>query len=137
VDYHWQPALFEAMEKGTRSVPEAARNWVVVRVILDDRPLLLEGAKIPVGNYALALWPNLDGKGMAVELRRVDMREVLPNLNAMAPLPRGETLYKGPARFEAASPLAQRFETTLTEGEGTVVLTVRYGDRSLPLTLRR
>ena len=32
VDYHWQPALFEAMEKGTRAIPEATRNWVVARV---------------------------------------------------------------------------------------------------------
>jgi hypothetical protein len=137
VDYHWQPAIFEAMEKGTRAVPEATRNWVVVRMILDDRPLTLEGVKVPVGNYALALWPNLDGKGMAVEIRRVDMREVLPSLNAMAPLPRGETIYKGPARLEPASPSAPRLEASLREAEGRVVVTVRYGDRSLPLTLAR
>jgi hypothetical protein len=136
VDYHWQPAIFEAMEKGTRTIPEAMRNWVVVRLILDDRPLTLDGVKVPVGNYALALWPNLDGKGMAVEIRRVDMRELYPNLNAMAPAPRGETIYKGPARFEAG-PSASRFEAALTEGKGTVVLTLRYGDRSLPLTLTR
>jgi len=137
VDYHWQPAIFEAMEKGTRAVPEATRNWVVVRVILDSRPLILEGVKLPVGNYALALWPNLDGKGMAVEMRQVDMRELYPDLNAMAPAPRGETHYKGPARFEAGSPSAPRFDVSLTEGEGTVVLTIRYGDRRLPLTLKR
>ncbi len=137
VDYHWQPAIFEAMEKGTGAVPEATRNWVVVRVILDARPLTLEGVRLPVGNYALALWPNLDGKGMAVEMRRVDMREVYPKLNAMAPAPRGETIYKGPARFEAASPSAPRFDASLTEGEGTVVLTLSYGDRRLPLTLTR
>jgi hypothetical protein len=137
VDYHWQPAIFAAMEKGTRAIPEATRNWVVVRLILDDRPLTLEGVKVPVGNYALALWPNLDGKGMAVEIRRVDMRELYPNLDAMAPAPRGETVYKGPARFEAATPSAPRFEASLTEGKGTVVLTVRYGDRTLGLTLTR
>ena len=137
VDYHWQPAVFEAMEKGTRDIPIATRNWVVVRVILDARPLTLEGVKLPVGNYALALWPNLDGKGMAVEMRQVDMREVYPDLNAMAPAPKGETYYKGPARFEAGSPLAPRFDVSLTEGEGTVVLTIRYGDRRLPLTFTR
>jgi len=137
VDYHWQPAIFEAMERGTRNVPEATRNWVVVRVILDDRPLTLEGVKVAVGNYALALWPNLDGKGMAVELRQVDMRELYPNLNAMAPAPKGETVYKGPAKFESASTPAPRFDVTLTEGQGTVVLTIRYGDRLLPLTFKR
>jgi hypothetical protein len=41
-DYHWQPALFEAMEKGSSSIPEARRNWVVARVIFDgDRRLVL------------------------------------------------------------------------------------------------
>jgi hypothetical protein len=136
VDYHWQPVLFEAMEKGTRGVPEATRNWVVVRLILDARPLTIEGVKVPVGNYALALWPNLDGKGMAVELRRVDMREVYPNLNAMAPAPRGETIYKGPARFQAA-PAASRFEAALTEANGKVDLSLHYGDRTLTLTFAR
>jgi hypothetical protein len=137
VDYHWQPALWEAMEKGDRSVPEATRNWVLVRVILDERPLTLESARLPVGNYALALWPNLDGKGMAVEMRRVDMRDVFPNLNAIAPAPRGETIYRGPAKFETASPPASRLEVTLGETEGKIVLTLRYGDRRLPLTLTR
>ena len=49
VDYHWQPALFEAMEKGTRDIPMATRNWVVARVILDARPLTLEGVQLAGG----------------------------------------------------------------------------------------
>ncbi len=137
VDYHWQPAIFEAMEKGTGNIPEAKRNWVVARVMIETRPLTLGGVRMPVGSYAFTLWPNLDGKGMAVEMRRVDMRDVLPNLNAMAPAPPGETIYKGPARFETASPPADRLEVAVTEGQGTVVLTLRYGDRRLALTLTR
>jgi hypothetical protein len=137
VDYHWQPALFDAMEKGTATVPEARRNWVIARVILDQRPLTLGGARLPVGNYALAWWPNLDGKGMAIEMRRVDMRDVFPDVNAIAPAPRGETIYKGPAKFETVSPLAQRFEATLAEEAGTVTLTIRYGDRRLLVPLVR
>jgi hypothetical protein len=136
VDYHWQPAIFEAMEKGTRAIPEATRNWVVVRLILDDRPLTIEGVKVPVGNYALALWPNLDGKGMAVEIRRVDMRELYPNLNAIAPAPKGETIYKGPVRFEAGAAVS-RFEAALAEGNGKVDLSLHYGDRTLTLTFTR
>jgi hypothetical protein len=136
VDYHWQSAIFEAMEKGTRAIPEATRNWVVVRLILDDRPLTIEGVKVPVGNYALALWPNLDGKGMAVEIRRVDMRELYPNLNAIAPAPKGETIYKGPARFETGAPMS-RFEAALAEGNGKVALSLHYGDRTLTLTFTR
>jgi hypothetical protein len=61
-----------------------------------------------VGTYALAWWPNLDGKGMAIEIRRVDMRDVFPDVNALAPAPRGETVDKGPAAFEKVSPLAPR-----------------------------
>jgi len=137
VDYHWQPALFDAMEKGSTTVPEARRNWVIARVTLDQRPLRIHGKAMPVGTYALAWWPNLEGKGMAIEMRRVDMREVLPNLNAIAPAPRGETIYKGPAPFETASPLAPRFDATLGEEGGTVTLTIRYGDRRLLVPLVR
>jgi hypothetical protein len=137
VDYHWQPALFEAMEKGTTTVPEATRNWVIARVTLDQRPLRIHGKLMAVGTYALAWWPNLEGKGMAIEMRRVDMREVLPNVNAIAPAPRGETIYKGKAEFETTSPLAPRFDATLTEEGGTVTLTIRYGDRRLQVPLVR
>jgi len=137
VDYHWQPAIFEAMASGKGDVPEARRNWVVVRMILDARPLTLEGTRLAVGNYALALWPNLDGKGMQVEMRRVDMRDVFPDVNAMAPAPRGETIYKGPARFETVSPLAERLDVQVAEADGVVVLALRYGDRRLALKLTR
>jgi hypothetical protein len=136
VDYHWQPALFEAMEKGTGEIPEARRNWVVARLILDQRPLTIEGAgRLGVGNYVLALWPNLDGKGLAVEVRSVDMRDSYLDLNAMAPAPRGMTLYKAPARFEPLSPLAPRLDVSAITSEGAVVLTVSYGDRRLSLKL--
>jgi hypothetical protein len=97
--------------------------------------MTLGDARVSVGNYALALWPNLDGKGMAVELRRVDMRIVYPNLNAMAPPPPGKTVYRGPANFETERPLASRLAVAVAEAEGMVVLTLRYGDRRLSLTL--
>jgi hypothetical protein len=131
VDYHWQPALFDAMEKGDATVPEARRNWVIARVTLNQHPLRIHGKLMGVGTYALAWWPNLDGKGMALEMRQVDMRDVFPNVNAVAPAPRGETIYKGPAAFETVSPLAPRFDATLSEEGGTVTLTILYGDRRL------
>jgi hypothetical protein len=137
VDYHWRPAFFEAMEKGSGAIPEATRNWVIARVILNARPFTFGTARLPVGNYALVLWPNLDGKGMAIEMRRVDMREVYPDVNAIAPAPRGETLYKGPAKFDAHSPLAPRFEATLDQDGDTVNLAIRYGDRRLVLPFVR
>jgi hypothetical protein len=137
VDYHWQPALFEAMEKGDRAVPEATRNWVIARITVDQRPFRIHGKLMPVGTYALAWWPNLDGKGMSIEVRRVDMREVFPNANAIAAAPRGETIYRGLASFEKTSPLAPRFDASLGEEGGTITLTVRYGDRRLLLPLQR
>lgn len=137
VDYHWQPALFEAMASGKGDIPEAKRNWVLARVVLDARPLTLEGTRLAVGNYALALWPNLDGKGLQIEMRRVDMRDVFPDVNAIAPAPRGETIHKGPARFETVSPLAERLDVQLGEAEGVVVLALRYGDRRLALKFTR
>jgi hypothetical protein len=137
VNYHWQPALFEAMEKGTGAMPEAKRNWVVARIVLEGNPVTVDGSQLRPANYALALWPSLDGKGMAVEIRRVDMRDVFENYNVMAPLPRGETVYKGAAKFETATPTAPRMSFTLDEAAGKVVLTLRYGDRRLALTLTR
>jgi len=137
VDYHWQPALFDAMEKGTKAVPEATRNWVIARIIVDGRPFRIHGKMMGVGTYALTLWPNLDGNGMGIEVRQVDMREVFPNVNALAPAPRGETIYKGKAPFEKIEPVASRFDATLAEAGGTVTLTIRYGDRRLPLAFVR
>jgi hypothetical protein len=137
VDYHWQPALFEAMEKGDTGVPLATRNWVVARVTLDERPLRIEGKVMPVGTYALAWWPNLDGKGMSFEMRRVDMREVIPQLNALAPAPRGETIYRGKAAFEKTDPPAPRLDAVLDDKGGTVTLAIRYGDRRLLVPLTR
>jgi hypothetical protein len=137
VDYHWQPAIFEAMASGKGDIPLAKRNWVFARVVLETRPLTLGTTRVSVGNYGLALWPNLDGKGMMVELRRVDMRDVLPNLNAMAPLPRGESIWKGPASFETLSPLAPRMDMTLVETGGKITLTLLYGDRRLSLSFTR
>jgi hypothetical protein len=135
VDYHWQPALFAAMESGRGDDPLAKRNWVYARLVLQTRPMTLEGKRIPVGNYGVALWPNLDGKGMAVEVRQVDMRTVFPNLNALAPLPPGETIYKGPARLETSETLTDRLAVDLVEKDGAVTMTLRYGNRRVPLVL--
>jgi hypothetical protein len=135
VDYHWHPEIFAAMESGNGTDPLARRDWVVARLILQTRPMTLEGKRLSVGNYAVTLWPNLDGKGMTVEVRQVDMRDVLPSLDAMAPCPRGETMYRGPARFEVQQPPAERLAVDVAEANGAVTLTLRYGDRRLPLTL--
>jgi hypothetical protein len=74
---------------------------------------------------------------MEVEMRRVDMRDVFPNLNAIAPAPRGETIYRGPANFETVSPLVERLAVDVADAGGVVVMALRYGDRRLALKLAR
>jgi hypothetical protein len=135
VNFHWRPEMFEAMEKGGGTMPEAKRNWMLARIVTQT-PFTLAGKEVPVGNYALALWPNLDGKGMAVELRRVDMSTVLVR-DVMAQLPKGETVYKVPAAFETTTDIAPRLGIQLGEGEKSVSLQIRYGNRRLTLTLDR
>jgi hypothetical protein len=135
VDFHWRPEMFEAMEKGGGAVPEAKRNWMLARIVTQS-PMTLRGTAVPAGNYALALWPNLDGKGLGIELRRVDMRDVM-KIDVVAPAPEGKTVYRGPATFENTAETAPRLDLTLVEGEGTVILEVRYGNRRLPLTFGR
>lgn len=137
VDYHWQPSLFEAMERGTGNEPLATRDWVVARLSILTQPLKLRGRTLGVGAYGVALLPNLDGKGMQLEVRRVDMRAVLPALNAIAPLPKGETEYRAPVALARTDSVAERMVETLTENAGVVTLTVRYGDRSFSLDLTR
>ena len=51
-------------------------------------------------------------------MRRVDMREVYPDVNAIAPAPRGETIFKGPVKFESGNPLAPRFDIRGGLGRG-------------------
>jgi hypothetical protein len=111
---------------------------VLARVILDERPLTIEGTRVPVGNYALALWPNVDGRGMQVEIRRVDMREVYPDVNALAPAPHGETILRGTVSFDRVSPTVPRLDLTFADAAGgRLDLITRWGDRRLVLTVVR
>jgi hypothetical protein len=135
VNFHWRPELFEAMEKGGGTMPEAKRSWMLARIVTGE-PFTLEGKKVPVGNYALGLWPNLDGKGLAIELRRVDMGTVLVR-DVMAQLPRGDTYYKAAAPFETTADIAPRLGIQLGQGEQDVKLQIRYGNRRLSLTFVR
>jgi len=136
VDYHWQPALFRAMETGKGDEPKARRNWVFARLVLQTKTMTIGGKLLGIGNYGVLLWPNLEGKGMEVEVRYVDMREVYPRLDAMAPCPPGRTMYRGPATLEPLTPLAERLSVALAEEEGGVTITLLYGDRRLRLPLR-
>src|SRR5262245_48417628 len=64
VDYHWQPALFAAMEQAPSAAAEPRRDWVLARVSIEPSPLKIDDVALPPGSYALSLFPNVDGKGM-------------------------------------------------------------------------
>ena len=68
---------------------------------------------------------------MAIEMQPIDKREAYPDVNAIAPAPRRETVFKGPVTFEAGSPLAPWFDIARASDAGKVTLTVSYGDRRL------
>ena len=110
---------------------------MVAKLSIQTRPLRLGGRTLGVGAYAVALLPNLDGKGMQLEVRQVDMRDVLPNLNAMAPLPKGETEYRAPVALERTDSVAERMTGTISEKDGVVTLAIRYGNRSFSLDFTR
>ena len=104
--------------------------------IVTEAPFTLEGKKVHPSNYALGLWPNLDGKGWSIELRRVDIRNVMVR-NAMAPLPEGETVYKAPANFETVADTVPRMDVKLVEGDKVANLELRYGNRKLVVPFAR
>jgi hypothetical protein len=135
VDWHWRPDLFAEMEKGGGKTPEAKRNWLLFRLVNDNR-LTFEKTRLEASNYALALWPNLDGKGMMFELRRIDMRLVMEP-NAFAPLPDGTTVWKGPAKFETVPDTAERLSISIAEDAGKVNVTIHYGNRKALVSFSR
>ena len=108
LDFRWDPAVWEGLEKGGSSNPVTRRSWAIARIVLYDRALKIGTSALPTGmNALLVLNPNLDGKGMTVELRRVDMRDdVFQKINVVAEPPPGETLYKVPANFETVGTTA-------------------------------
>ena len=134
-NWHWRPDLFAEMEKGGSKVPEAQRNWFVLKLV-NDGPLTIGGTKLPASNYGVALWPNTGGKGLAFEIRKIDMRRVM-SPDPFAPLPEGETVWKGPANFETVADTAERFSVSAAENAGKVTFTIRYGNRRAVLTFTR
>jgi hypothetical protein len=135
VDWHWRPELFAAMEKSGSKVPEAQRNWGVLRLV-NDGALTIEKTRLRAGNYGVALWPSKDGQGLSFEIREIDMRLVYAP-DPFAPLPDGKTMWKGPANFETVSDTAERFVASLAEDAGKVNVTIRYGNRRAVLSFSR
>jgi hypothetical protein len=131
VDYHFQPAVFESFEKGGE-LPAGNTNWIIARLIVENRALHVGDKLIGVGNYALAVWPRGKDHPTTLEIREVDMRLLVPSINVLSPLPQeGETAYRGTAVFEPAGTNNPRMDATLVDGDGKATLTILWGDRRL------
>jgi hypothetical protein len=135
LDFKWDPAVWDGLEKGGSTNPVTKRSWAIARIVLYERALKIGDAPLRAGtNALLVLNPNLDGKGLTLEIRRVDMRDdVFQKINVVAEPPPGETIYKAPVSFETVGTTADRMTMTLAEAEGKVHLGVHFGNRSLKL----
>jgi hypothetical protein len=131
----WAPYTFDEMERPGDSFYNK-RAWPFAR-LSTAAPLELEGTRIPAGNYALVLHPNTpENRGLHLELRRIQVAEFLEPGNALTPAPEGETLWRGPIRFERDERVAPALELELLPAPEAVSLLIRYGDRRLTKTLR-
>jgi hypothetical protein len=134
LDFKWDPEAFAALEKGG-DAPAARRSWAIAR-LYPANPIKIDGKQISGGNL-LIINPARGDAPMTFEVRVIDMREVWVDPNVIAEPPAGETVYLKPARFEKASTLAERLTLALSERDGTITLSIHYGDRVAQLEFVR
>jgi hypothetical protein len=124
----WGPKTFEAMERPGEG-PESQRTWPFGR-LETEKPLSLEGTRIPPGNYALLFHPNdSTNQGTSFELRRVPAGEFLKEGTTETPVPEGETIWREPVRFDTAAGTSPNLRIQLMPGKHGFQMRVQYGDR--------
>jgi len=128
VDFGWTPEGFAAMETGTAH-PAAGREWMLAMLRFED-PLRFEGRTIPVGPALLVLVPKRGEAPLALDLREVDIRDMLfePNIIGTPPK-KGERLGVRAANFEVVPETVERLDMKLTPAGRDTLLTIRYGNR--------
>jgi hypothetical protein len=137
LDFGWNPEAFATLEHGGDH-PVGRRSWALARFLLPWSTLKWEGKTLGIGTYLLVLNPKKkDAAGPTFEVRKIDMRDVFPNLNVVAEPPPGETVGIVPAVFGKAETTADRMEITLTDKTQTIELAVHYGDRLATVVLTR
>ena len=132
VAYPWRPDVFQAFEEGG----PGARSWAFARLHVSSY-FELDGTRLDPGEYAMVLNPKTGVIPMTLELRRVDNREFLVDVPAMAPPPPGETVYKRPVTFKPGAEPAPALDVTIATWNGGSLLTIRYGNRKLAKELPR
>ena len=128
LDFKWDEEAFEALEKGG-DTPGAQRSWAIAR-LFPSKPIIVDGKQVADGNL-LILNPARGDRPMTLEVRAIDMRVFFKEeANVMAEPPaEGVTLHIEPADFKKVDTLAERLTFGLSEGEGTLKLSIHYGDR--------
>lgn len=135
VDFGWTPDGFAAMETGAAH-PAAGREWMLAMLRFEN-PLKYEGRTIPVGPALLVLIPKRGEAPLALDLREVDIRDMLfkPNIIGTPP-EKGERLVIRAANFEVVPETAERLDMKLTADGADALLTIRFGNRRAELRFR-
>ena len=134
LDFKWDEEAFEALEKGGDTYG-AQRSWAIAR-LYPTKPIILDGRQVLAGNL-LILNPAQGDKPMTLEVRVCDMREVFKDGNVIAEPPEGQTIHIEPADFKKVDVLAERLKVSLSEGDGTLKLSIHYGDRVATMEFER
>jgi hypothetical protein len=134
LNFKWDAEAFQALEKGG-DTPGAKRSWAIAR-LYPAKPIVIDGHPVVAGNL-LILNPARGGKAMTLEVRVIDMREVWVDPNVIAEPPEGRTIYVETADFKKVDELADRLTVALAEGDGTIQLSIHYGDRLATMEFER
>jgi hypothetical protein len=133
VDFGWSPEAFAAMETGADH-PAAKRSWMLALLRL-QRAVRFGGKPVLIGASLLILNPKQGDKPFSIELRDIDMRDLLFENNVIGTPPKGQTIYVMPAHFETVPETKQRLEITAAPSGNDTLITIHYGNRKTTLTL--
>ena len=134
LDFKWDEEAFEALEKGGNTYG-AQRSWAIAR-LYPSKPIIVDGKRLSAGNL-LILNPAQGDRPMTLEVRVIDMREVFKDGNVIAEPPEGQTIHIEPADFKTVDALVERLKISLSEGDGTLKLSIHYGDRVATMEFER
>ena len=134
LNFVWDGPVFDAMEKGG-GASAATRSWALAR-ILTPNPIMVDGKQV-TGGALLILNPASGGEPMTLEIRMVDMRDVIAEGNVIATPPEGTTIHKEPANFQKVDTVVDRLTMKLEEVGDTMKLSIHYGNRLRVLEAKR
>jgi hypothetical protein len=135
VDFGWSPEAFAAMETGARH-PAASREWMLALLRVEE-PVRFEGRTVPVGASLFVLVPKRGDKPLSVELRDVDVRDILFQENIIGTPPKeGERIASVPSAFQTVPEMVERLDMALTPVGNDTQLSIHYGNRRAVLMLK-